>query len=315
VQVGSSGTSCSATVAGALRYSGGSAYVCDGTNWDVIGGSSGAGSLMLGTSATAPNPYASGSDTETGLYTAGAGKVDVTSAGTQIAEFNAGGLNVVTGKVGIGTASPTHLLDMYSSTSADPMAELSANSGVSFYVHAGSGGGKIFAAGGPSSFLTGTVSGDSGFLYTSGNSFYIGIQNSAPYLSIGTTGNVGIGTTIPAAALQVVGNFQVGTATHYAKFLQQNTTQLGWLTDASIYVQSWDTANGRVSIGAAGTAPLSTLDLLGNLAVGSYGGVNAAPSNGMIVSGSVGIGTTTPNSKLQVYAGEVQVGSSGTSCL
>src|ERR1019366_1429709 len=38
VQVGSSGATCSATVAGALRYSGGVAYVCDGTNWDIFGG-------------------------------------------------------------------------------------------------------------------------------------------------------------------------------------------------------------------------------------------------------------------------------------
>jgi len=48
------------------------------------------GGLMLGTSATVPNPYASATDTHTGFLHRWCGKVDVTSAGTQIAEFNAG---------------------------------------------------------------------------------------------------------------------------------------------------------------------------------------------------------------------------------
>jgi len=47
--------------------------------------------------------------------------------------------------------------------------------------------------------------------------------------------------------------------------------------------------------------------------IGSYAGT-AAPSNGLIVSGNVGIGTATPQSLLHVYGGEVQVGSSGAGC-
>ncbi len=50
---------------------------------------------------------------------------------------------------------------------------------------------------------------------------------------------------------------------------------------------------GNVSIGSA-TVAQSTLDVFGSLALGSYAGVNAAPTNGFIVSGNVGIGTTTP---------------------
>ena len=50
---------------------------------------------------------------------------------------------------------------------------------------------------------------------------------------------------------------------------------------------------GRVGIGT--TTPHSTLSVNGGAAIGSYAGTNAAPSNGLIVSGQTGIGTAAPN--------------------
>lgn len=50
---------------------------------------------------------------------------------------------------------------------------------------------------------------------------------------------------------------------------------------------------GGVTIGSDG-APLSKLDVAGGVAIGSYATNNAAPSNGAIISGQVGINTSAP---------------------
>ena len=50
-------------------------------------------------------------------------------------------------------------------------------------------------------------------------------------------------------------------------------------------------------IGIGTASPRSHLDIKGNLTVGSsYSGVNAAPANGAIINGQVGIGNNSPSS-------------------
>lgn len=54
-------------------------------------------------------------------------------------------------------------------------------------------------------------------------------------------------------------------------------------------------ANASQNVGIGTTTPQNKLDIFGSVAIGtSYAGVTAAPSNGMIVLGSVGIGTSAP---------------------
>ncbi|MFH0792293.1 MAG: tail fiber domain-containing protein [bacterium] len=61
--------------------------------------------------------------------------------------------------------------------------------------------------------------------------------------------------------------------------------------------------NSAGNVGIGTTGPLSKLDVNGGMAVGSYAGVNTAPSNGMIVSGVMGLGVTsvTSGAKLESY--------------
>jgi hypothetical protein len=55
-------------------------------------------------------------------------------------------------------------------------------------------------------------------------------------------------------------------------------------------------------LGVGTAAPVSKLDVNGNLTVGAtYAGTNAAPTNGAIIQGNVGIGLTAPNGKLHVF--------------
>jgi hypothetical protein len=67
-----------------------------------------------------------------------------------------------------------------------------------------------------------------------------------------------------------------------------------------VYLSSpgWLHAQG---MGIGTTTPASTLDVSGNLTVGAtYSGTNAAPANGALIQGNVGIGTTAPNGKLHL---------------
>ena len=57
----------------------------------------------------------------------------------------------------------------------------------------------------------------------------------------------------------------------------------------------------NVGIGAASFTPLNRLDVKGNMVVGNnYSGVNTAPTNGMLIEGNTGIGTTLPTERLDV---------------
>ena len=64
------------------------------------------------------------------------------------------------------------------------------------------------------------------------------------------------------------------------------------------------------NVGLGTTTPQSKLDIEGNVAIGTtYSGTSAAPTNGLLVEGSVGIGTNSPKNKLDVN-GAMVVGSS-----
>ena len=77
--------------------------------------------------------------------------------------------------------------------------------------------------------------------------------------------------------------------------------------------QFYPSTPGQVSINVpAKVNPNAALAVNGSVSVGSYAGTVAAPANGLIVSGSVGVGSASPAGLLSVgNANQFQVDSSG----
>ena len=88
---------------------------------------------------------------------------------------------------------------------------------------------------------------------------------------------------------------------------QANASQSGYLSTAD-----WNSFNNKISsqwtanglnlhyntgnVGIGTSNPLSRVDIAGNAVIGSaYSGNNAAPSNGLLIEGQVGIGTSSPS--------------------
>lgn len=131
-----------------------------------------------------------------------------------------------------------------------------------------------------------------------GIKFFTG--NAQPAVAIGFNGNVGIGTTAPTYKLEVNGNLRAANANGdftfdgYAPFL--NTTLLG----------TFSGSNGKGAQVRFEGAPAGGVDI-GQDSIGNF--VVETSDNARLVvqpSGNVGIGTTTPEFKLQV-AGEIKV--------
>lgn len=245
----------------------------------------------------------------------GGAVIGATYSGTNTAPTN--GL-LVEGNVGIGTISPVGKFSVTSGVSAASMT-LGSTTGISQSLNLdGTGWGMYF-----------------GLDTATGNGWIQQGRTSAStaynLLLQASGGNVGIGTVSPSYKLQVdtptpgsdtysivskdlTVNRQVG---FYWKSggleggvkgdSQFNITAGGTIfinPGGSTTITAGATTTG---IGAVNT-PVNTLDIFGGVAIGSYasgyGGVAAAPTNGLIVAGNVGIGTISPDAKLEI-AGNV----------
>lgn len=111
-------------------------------------------------------------------------------------------------------------------------------------------------------------------------------------VSQGVAANPIFGTVVPAGG---------GTGTTTV-FTQGSVVFAG---PSGVYAEDnanffWDDTNNRLGIDT--NTPTSSLDVKGSISAGTYGGTNAAPANGMIISGQVGIGTNSPgvNNQFQI---------------
>ena len=134
-------------------------------------------------------------------------------------------------------------------------------------------------------------------------------------LTVNSSGNVGIGTSGPASALQV-GSGQIfvpnGTvsAPSYAftnspgsGFYSPGANDFRIANNGSDRLRSAGAViymTGNLSVGSGLSVPLSTMGVTGNASIGSSYATTAAPTDGLIVAGNVGIGTSGPATKLTV---------------
>ena len=153
----------------------------------------------------------------------------------------------------------------------------------------------------------------------------------ATIMTLQANGNVGIGTTSPGYKLDVYGGINAGSGNitvggsaalnisanqvycnnssnclfNYSGTGQTiigNSTALTQISGATLSVSG---SAHTVGIGTGSVVPGSNLTVVGNAAIG-YSSFQTAPTNGMIVSGDVGIGTTNPTHALEV-TGDVEV--------
>ncbi|MBV8060881.1 MAG: hypothetical protein JO253_05070, partial [Alphaproteobacteria bacterium] len=235
----------------------------------------GGGSSTLGTAIGSSSPYRSG-DTTTGLYTAGAGLVDVAASNTQAVEFSSTKVNiplttaasstatgalVVAGGAGIGGSlySGAHVVSVASGTGIS-----GTNTGAS---------GTTYGLKGDTSANT-TTGGYA--VYANGNASGYGVYSAAGLNYF--NGNVGVGTASPGVPLDVAGYARVYSATQFRGFVVNNTTN----NVAILQGGSATNDNGQLSLSNAGTAGIFL----------------TASGSSYLNGGNVGIGTTAPSAAL-----------------
>jgi hypothetical protein len=153
---------------------------------------------------------------------------------------------------------------------------------------------------------------DTGAFSPAANTF--GVSTSGvERLRINNIGNVGIGLDNPVEKLDVLGNVKIAGANISLTIAQDDTTTMRMRSAGNLIVGAGSAANvrflistteharlsdqGRFGIGLV--APSGKLGVAGGATIGSNYNVTP-PTNGLIVEGNVGIGTTTPTSQLHV---------------
>jgi hypothetical protein len=165
-----------------------------------------------------------------------------------------------------------------------------------------------------------TIGGYAGVAFPSKDQVLIGEDGTYP------NGNLGINTSLPNASLAVRGGAVIGY--DYAGRSFSPTNQYfsgggeGMIVAGPVGIGTYSSAlSGNIAPGSAMLAVgsyNSGTGIWSGAAIGNYAGVNSPPSNGLIISGNVGLGTYAPSSGLQMqqsfalYTTEVSSGSAFT---
>ncbi len=220
-----------------------------------------------------------------------------TSSGYSVLETSGSGNHLVlspAGNVGIGTTAPVSKVDIQSARAAQltnlTLSAASAGSATGDEVSIDFKWQNTYAMGRISGY------GQSNALGTGGLKFYTSNQagssyNTTPTMTLDKDGNVGIGTTGPTAKLEVNGG-------GYDTSIYVNTSNT---VGAGITLNDTDTGGRKYTIFSSGSAAGAAA---GKLSFYDSSTSVTGDRNRMVIdsAGNVGIGTTNPSNKLQVYA-------------
>ena len=228
-------------------------------------------------------------------------------------------VKATTGNVGIGTSSP----NSYWAAANNLVVNGSSDSGISIVSGSASTGGLVFADGtGSSENIVGAVRYDHS---TNAMKFRV---NSSEAIRIDSSGNVGIGTSSPGAKLEVNGSFSSNGITDTAdnEVIQTDSSGLGGANYNQLIFQNEASPNNHyiISYGSSHSESQS-LAIKNNSSSGDvFFSVGNTERMRITSAGNVGIGTSSPSTKLEVKSGYISqtdgtvttyLGSDGTGSL
>ena len=235
-----------------------------------------------------------------------------------------------TGNVGIGTTSPQANLEV-GGAGSKLLRVVSSNDNAVIRMDRGSTSG----AGMFQYFTSGT------------QKWFVGVRDSSEQFRISdaadgsdwtgtarlvinkTDGNVGIGTTSPGNKLDVYGNIGIGAGSGGTIFGDtttrlltlsssgstlgfNSTTKIDVINNQILFTAGGSTSRFNASGFGIGGIPANLLDVFGGASIGAAYAGTTSPSNGLIIQGNVGIGTTTPTLGPLTMASGAYVTAGGT---
>ena len=319
----STATSGAITLAGTLNAANGGTGQSSYAVGDILY-ASGATTLSKLVSVATGNVIISGGVTtapswgKVGLTTHVTGTLPVANGGTGAATFTTNGILYGNGTSAIQVTSQGGANTILTANAGAPSFSATPTIGTSVTVP--------LVIGGTSASSTLTLQSTSGSGTTDNILFKVGSNGATTAMTINTNGRVGIGTNgLTDTTLKVWGSLPtlfntinvddpqiiVGNSTSTGTTLGQNSSL------AFSYLRALNTGTNIIAWTNTGvginniTSPKNALDVAGAVVIGggiSYAGSATAPSNGLLVQGSVGIGTATPSSTFHVQGNSLTTG-------